>query len=190
MVSRYHSMAWRTTGIHSSHSLHQRNLFRVPFKAPCRSSPHFLPQSVYLQGGGSRKHPLSSPTFRPGWNWHSLWRKGLGPIAKPPPIIPPQTAVLAFANTDYQSLLGQSESGPVAGHPPAFPTRPLTRAQRVQPKPWFSIPLPKFLHPVTHSQPNLLPSAVCSSFFLKSLSGPRKIQLSLPQHCAPSSPPP
>lgn len=42
--------------------LHQRSLFRVPLKSPCRSSPHFQPQSVYLQGG--LRDNLSSPHFQ------------------------------------------------------------------------------------------------------------------------------
>lgn len=74
--------------------------------------PSGLPHTSTLQGGGSQRHPLSSPTFSPRWNWNSPWRKGLEPIALwlYPYIFPAQISVLAFAKKD---LLGQSEPGPV-----------------------------------------------------------------------------
>lgn len=80
--------------------LHQRSLFRVPLKSPCRSSPHFQPQSIYLQGG--LRNNLSSLHFQARVEM-APWRTGLGPIAMLPPIIPPQTAVLAFAKSPWPS---------------------------------------------------------------------------------------
>lgn len=82
--------------------------FTPSIRKACLGFPSNLPSGHLhtsslnqLAGWGSQRHPLSSPTFRPRWNWHLTLDKRIRthcPVA--PPIIPPQTSVLAFAKTD------------------------------------------------------------------------------------------
>lgn len=63
--------------------------FTPSIRKACLGFPSKLPSGLLQTSSlsqstcrvGVSETPSVFPTFRPGWNWHSPWRKGLEPIA-------------------------------------------------------------------------------------------------------------